>query len=183
MPHLLQGLFGERSITKLAVICQDRAQADAAARLAQSAGLAPAQVRVLTPAMAAQSHREWFAAAAEPEPGGIWRTFWRAHTVMGALGAVAGAALYAGFLAAGNPAVAGSPRLALLAMVFFGGVLGLLLGGLITLRPDHSTLLTRLRQALSQGQCAVIVHPTDPSQVQRTSEALGAHGHDVLRTL
>lgn len=168
MDYLLQGMFGERSLTKVAAVFNDRADAQAmVARLQSLPGMAPGQVRML-----------------EPEQRGIFRTMIRAHVVTGFAGSVLGLLLYAWLLRSGTPLIISSPLLAFIAVVGFCTTFGLLAGGLVTMRPDHVGLIAEVREALEQGRWAVVVHPTDTAQTRQARALLqDGGGAQVARTL
>lgn len=183
MASLLRGVFGERSLTKLAGLYGERAAAERAAlEVTRAAGLQPAQVRILGPEDAHRSHREWFSRSVEPETGGIFRTLLRTHLVLGVVGAVAGVLLYATLVGTRQAMVVGSPLLSFIAIVGFATTFGLMAGGLLSLRPDHTLLINQLRTGLKGNRWAVVVHPTDERQVQAAREALQASGAKVLAT-
>lgn len=183
MGLLLDLLFGERSLTKVAGVFDNRAGADAAAtRLRQATGLDASQIRVLHPEDGRRDRRTLLAREVEPERHGIWRTIVRAHVVMGILGLLAGLVVHMLLLRADNPAVESTPLLSLVPMAGFGITFGLLLGGLIALRPDHARLITRVRAALDAGKWAVVAHPLDRAQTQRVIEAFGRQTDTVVRS-
>ena len=110
MAYLLQGLFGERSLTKVAGLYPQKGQAESSmAAVMRLGSLQPGQVRLLGPHDARAPHREIFSYAMEPEPQGIARTFYQTHLVGGMAGAAAGLALCAWFWRAGQPMIASSP--------------------------------------------------------------------------
>ena len=184
MGYLLQGLFGEKSLTKVVGIFDSEAAARAAAvSLAEAARLAPDQVRTLSPHDEHGQRDKLLGRKMEPEGRGIVRTLVRAHLVLGALGAAAGVALYAALRASGQPAILASPRLSLAAIVGLACVFGLLLGGLLSLRPDHVKLITDIRTALTAGSWAVVAHPVDATQTQAAVDHFASTGARVLRSL
>ncbi|HYN65060.1 MAG TPA: hypothetical protein VES36_10705, partial [Candidatus Limnocylindrales bacterium] len=126
---------------------------------------------------------ELLSVALEPEQRGIWHTLWRAHLVLGVIGAAAGWALYQGFRASDNAAVLASPTASLVIMIGFGTVFGLLAGGLVALRPDQAKLATSIRGALGGGSWVVLVHATHPDQITRAVEAMKVDATEVLRSL
>ena len=184
MAYLLQGLFGERSLTKVAGLYPQKGHAESSmAAVMRLGGLQPAQVRLLGPHDARAPHREIFSYAMEPEPQGIARTFYQTHLVGGMAGAAAGLALYAWFSRAGHPMIASSPLLALIALVGFGTMFGLLAGGLLSMRPDHIRLITRVRSALRHDHWAVVAHPTTPEQAAKVKAVLHGSAAEVVSTL
>lgn len=184
MEHAMKGLFGEASLTKVAGLFPDRGQADAAAAaLLGTPGLAPGQVRVLGPRDASMGRREIFGRTLEPEQRGISRTLFLTHGIFGLLGALAGGLLFLWFYRSGQPMVAASPSLAFGAIVGFATAFGLMLGGLVAIRPDHVWLIASVRSGLKANKWAVIVHPVDVVQTSAARELLLKGGAEILKTL
>lgn len=184
MEHLFKGLFGEKSLTKVVGLYRNAADAAVAADKAQRLpGMTASQIRILGPKDARNSRRELFGRSLEPEQQGILKTILRAHLVTGIVGAALGLLLYAWLLKSGQPMVVSTPWLAFLAIVGFSTTFGLLLGGLISLRPDHVKLITDVRSALSDNQWALILHPTNAEQATAARDLLAASGAEVLNTL
>lgn len=171
-------VLGEVSASKVAAVFPGEAPARAAAtRLRDALGLSDAQVQVLTP----RDRRP--GARLEPESHGIFRTMLRAHAWMGLLGLAAGAALFGVLWATGLPLVANSPLIAAIAILMLSGMGGLMLGGLVTLRPDHDPYIVTVLEALGEGRSAVVVHAFDRDQYDRAVRALGEAGGEVVGTL
>lgn len=184
MAHVLQGLFGEASVTKLAAVFNTEAEArNARQRVADAAGLRAGQVRLLAPVHAREAWREVLGRAVEPEDSGIARTLLQAHVVGGFAGVVAGVALYMGLRSAGVEAVLQSPRMALGVIVGFATAFGLMLGGLVSIRPDHLRLLYHVRDVLRRGYWAVVVHPVSPEQAAQARDSLQTSAGEVIGTL
>lgn len=183
MTHWHEALFGEQSLTKVAGLFNTRGEAEGAAmHLLQGTGMARAQVRLLNPEKGALVQSDVLAREMEPEEAGIWRTILRAHVTMGLIGALAGTVLYIGLMAMGSPLLLSTPLMAWVAMAGFGGTFGLLVGGLLSLRPDQGRLIHRVRRALQQGMWAVVAHPIGPEQTHKAVDVL-AHDHaEVLRS-
>ena len=180
LPHLM---FGEKSLTKVAGLFVQRAQAEAAAaQLAGASGLEPGQVRLLGPQDAKASHRNVFGRQLEPEQRGLFRTMLRAHFVTALIGIVVGVVLFF-LLFRSVQMVAQSPVLAFIAIVWVCFLAALIVGGLITLRPDHVELISSVRRALRNNRWAVVVHPIDPSQNEAAKALLKGVGAEVLSSL
>lgn len=177
-------IFGERSLTKVAGIFTSKTQAEnVAQQVKQAAGLDDPQVYLVGPPDGAAPNSPAFSRKLEPEQAGIWRTLVRAHVVAGIAGIIAGILLYLGFIVAGSAAVKSTPGMSLVAMVFFGGVIGLMLGGLLTARPDHARVITTVRRAIRKGRWAVVIHPLTQRQLDATMHALRTHSDRVVRSL
>ncbi|WP_062351764.1 hypothetical protein [Pseudoxanthomonas mexicana] len=171
-------LTGEVSDSKVAAIFRDATGArNAAARLTGDLHLTPGRVRVVTPGDAHLGRQ------LEPESHGIFRTMLIAHYKMAFAGLVVGILAYGLLRGAGIAAVVNSPVLSAVVIVAFFGVFGAMLGGLVTLRPDHSPYVNAVKSALRDGRSAVIVHAMDTDQRDRASDALTNAGGETIKTL
>jgi hypothetical protein len=181
MKHWYEALFAERSRTKVAGLFVNAFEAqDAAIHLLQRSGMRRSQVRVLSPHEGALAHNDLLARHIEPEQDGIWHTIIRAHVTMGAVGLAAGTLLYLLMLAHGSALVHSTMLMAWVAMAGIGGTCGLLVGGLLSIRPDHGVLITLVRRGLEKGQWAVIVHPFNAEQTHKAVDMLQLdHAHIV----
>ena len=168
-------LTGEVSNSKVAaVFANATAAGEVAARLRSTLQLSEAQVQVITPTDRHPGRM------LEPESRGIWRTIVRSHVRLGALGAVAGAVAFAVLWARGLPWIVNSAVMAACVLVGFGTVAGLLLGGLLTLRPDHDLYIIKVLEALADGRSAVVVHAFSREQNAQAAALLSeAHGEVV----
>ncbi len=179
-----RAIFGERSLTKVAGVFmnRDRAQ-DAAQHVKQAAVLADGQLFLVGPPDGIAPDSRAFSSKLEPEQAGIWRTLVRAHLIAGTAGVVLGVLLYLGFVVAGSAAVTSTPAMGLVVFVFFGGVSGLLLGGLLTLRPDHYRVISTVRRAIRKGRWAVVIHPVTQAQIDQALSELRSRSDQVVRSL
>ena len=181
--RLKQLLFGERSLTKIAGIFETRGKAETTAlRLRQAAGMSEAQVKLVGPQDTMGIVDPPLSRKLEPESSGIWRTILRAHFVTGVVGMTLGALLYLGLRFSGNESVLSHPFIALFVMLFFGGIFGLLLGGLLSLRPDHYRVMAAVRKAIKRGRWAVISHPLNHDQTREVINELHRHHVNVIRS-
>jgi len=64
-----------------------------------------------------------------------------------------------------------------------GLVLGAVVAGLLTLRPDRSRVFTSIRERSVSGDWAVVAHPTSPSQSERAMASLRKAGGMAVRSL
>ena len=175
---VLSSVTGEVSGSKVAAVFDSEFEARAIARQVQRMfGFAPAQVQVVTPGDRRPGRK------LEPEAHGIFRTIVIAHYRLGIAGLVLGVLAFMALYAAGIPAIVNSPALACAVITGFGGVAGLMLGGVVSLRPDHDLYVETVREALQDGRTAVVVHAFDAGQRERAEAALSAHGGETVRTL
>jgi hypothetical protein len=169
---------GEVSNSKLAAVFPADASArDAAADLVERLGLAPAQVKLITPGTGDVDIK------LEPEGGNIWRTIVRAHLKLCLLGAVVGGLVFVGMMLADVPYVESSPWAAAGWWVLYGAIAGLFLGGLVALRPDHDRYIQTVRESVAAGRSAVVVHALSTQQQHEAAQFLAARGAEVTRTL
>src|SRR5690606_40901044 len=97
--------------------------------------------------------------------------------------AVAGAVVVGLLSWLGVPSIVSSPWAAGPVLVGFGGLAGLLLGGLVSLRPDHDRYIQATHEAMDERRTTVVVHAFSPEQQKAAAEFLAARGGEVTRTL
>lgn len=171
-------ITGEVSNSKVAAIfATDAVAVSAATRVRDALGLTHAQVRVIRPGDPTPGRK------LEPESQGILRTMIKAHTRLGIAGVVAGVLVFALLYARGSPMIVNSAVAALLVLVFFGAVAGLMLGGLVTLRPDHDPYIHSVLSAIKDGRIAVVVHAFDTTQRDQAEHLLRDAGGETVSTL
>jgi len=173
-----QALFGERATTKIAAIYDTRDAASGAANvLSSKAGLAPSQWMLVAP------HEQGFARKLEPETQGIARTGIRAHLILGALGLLAGVALWVVLYGLAIPFIVSSPWASAAVIICFATIAGMMTGGLVTARPDHQIVILKVRQAAEQGRWSLVLHPRSPRQCDALMKELSEAGTEVVRTV
>ena len=176
MTHSL--LFGERSLTKMAALFGQAQDARAAAEhVVNDARLPIAQVKVIGPDDPALSPK------LEPEEPGIVHTLIRSHTTLGIAGLVVGLLASGALILAGVPFAVSSPYYTVILAAIFGALGGMMTGGLVSIRPDHDVLITKVEDAVHEGHWAVVVHPTDHDQEERARDVLEHSGGEVVKTL
>lgn len=174
----LSALTGETSTSKVAAIFDSaRAARRIAHGLRRELQLKQSQVQVITPDTRHPGRK------LEPEGRGIARTIIIAHLRLGAAGLAAGALAFGLLYASGLDLVTSSPGFAAALIMGYGGVFGLMAGGLVALRPDHDPYIHRVRDALEDGRSAVVVHAFDADQREAAKQALAARGGDTVQTL
>lgn len=171
-------LTGEVSNSKLAAVFDSEATARAAVIvLADQTSLETTQLKVVKPGA---RHPD---IALEPEGGGIFRTLLVAHLWLGLAGLALGGIAFAVMLSLGVQLVLASPWLSAFVLVFFGGMLGLMLGGLVALRPDHDPYVLATHEAMAKGRTTLVVHALSADQAEEAAALLAEMGGEVTRTL
>lgn len=174
---LLSSLFGERSLTLVAATFNDRRRALRAFQALRMVSPRQLGVALIAPC------DERLARKMEPESDGIWHTLLRTHGWLGLAGAFGGLMLALLVLVAGWPAALASPLATLMIGAVYGGFVGLLVAGLLTLRPDRTRLTAQVRAAGEQGCWAVVSHPRSAHQADVAQDMLTLSGGRVLRSL
>lgn len=171
-------LTGEKSNHKVAAIFPDHAAAQRAADALRTAlpMKKNTQLVVLRPGDAPDR-------ALEPEQAGIFRTIVRAHIWLGLGGAVAGAAAFVLLYVLDVRMVVQSPVWSAMVIIAFATVGGLMLGGLVSLRPDHDPYISRVRGALAEGRSAVVFHGFDREERDAAETELRRRGGETVTTL
>lgn len=68
-------------------------------------------------------------------------------------------------------------------MALFGTMFGLMVGGFLTIRPDHEAVIGPVREAMKEGRWAVVVHPTSREQFDASLRVLQHTRAPVATTL
>lgn len=173
---LFAPLFGERSLTTVAGLYENAGAAYRAAD-ALRAVRRPPRIDLIPPGDPDLGRK------LEPESRGIWRTALRAHFWLGLAFVLVGALAGIGLVASGWGAAAASPLFTVFFCAVLGGFVGLLFGGLLTLRPDRGALIAKVREASDAGRWAVVAHPVNPMQEQVAREQLGSQDGIVVSSL
>lgn len=177
MKHRM-ALTGEKSDHKVIGLMADEAAAHKlAAAVRAGTGLKEAQVRVLSPG------DKRIGRTLEPENRGIVHTMIRAHLWLGLAGAVVGTLAFGIMIALGVQFVVLSPWWSALLLIGFGTIGGLMLGGAVSLRPDHSPYISASREALREGRHVVVVHATSTDELEQAEAILKANADETVRTL
>lgn len=168
----------EYSNHKLAAVFHSAKRAqDAAGALVTRLGLGEAQVQVVAPGEPFPGRK------LEPESRGILRTIIVSHVRLAIAGAVAGLLVFGVLRALGVPFIVQSPVASLVILLAFSAGAGMMLGGLVSLRPDHDRYIFAARDAMQAGDTTVVVHAFSPEQRDQAASMLRERGAEVTSTL
>lgn len=158
---------GEAMDHKLAAVFDTDAEAKKSVdAVLEATSLEPDQVKIVRPG---DTLAGW---ELEPEDRGIWRTLVRSHIGLGAVGAVVGFGAFLLLFALDVGFIANNGVVAAAVLTALGAAFGLMVGGLVTLRPDHMPYLVAAQSALRKGKTVVAVHARDRAQLEEASEEL-----------
>ena len=170
-------IFGEKYLSKVGAAFDNPEDARAAAdQLCTEAGLQSTQVRVVQPDDPDMARK------LEPEPRGILGTLAKAHITLGVAGLILGLLIAVVLILADLAAFTWNPWYTLLVFGFFGAIAGLLLGGLVTLRPDHDRLIAWVKDSASGSRWFVLVHARDHDEERRAKDSLEKTSQKVIAT-
>lgn len=169
---------GENFSHKLAAIFELESEAlRAVESLSKSTSVSRHQVFVVRPN---DDHPGW---EIEPEDRGIWRTLVRSHVSLGIAGAVFGALAFAVLYFIGIPFIVSNALAAAGLIIALSTVFGLMLGGLITLRPDHVPYVVAAQSALEDGKIVVAIHAESSDQLKAAQSVLNQFRVKMVGTL
>lgn len=171
-------LFGENATTKIAATfdTEERMRV-VAAMLRTRVPLLPDQIRAVRPG------EHGFGRKLEPEGIGIVRTAFKAHIILGLAGFIVAFLAWLWLYLSGVEAIISSPGLSAGAFTFFGIIAGMLLGGLITARPDHDLVIQRVRTASEEGRWSLVIHPLTPRECDAALRMLAEEEVESVRSI
>ena len=170
----------EKSPTKIGAFFKDKKTAEeAAANLINAEKLASSQVKLVKPG----SEPDIVDKKLAPEDHNVARTMVSAHVWFGIGGIVAGLLIALLLVLIGPTATQSSPFFTVFALVFVGGIIGLLAGGFISLRPDQDPLIMKTHTANANDRWTLVVHGYDHEEIRKAEATLQRSGGDTIRTL
>jgi len=155
-------IIGENNPSKVAVAFDRKETADKAINaLVEQAGFSRRQIKMIDPN---DKYEMFLGPNLEPENKGIAITLIKSHLLIG--GAIFLLSLLVSWLliTIGPVATQSSPFMTFIGVGALGLFLGLLLAGAISLRPDHDTVIAKVRAAKDKGKWGVVVHTTHESK-------------------
>lgn len=171
-------LTAEHSPSKVAAVFADSASAQTvAAEVRQALQLAEAQVQVVIPGDNAADRK------LQPESAAVARTLIRTHVIWSIAGLVGGLVVFAILWAMGVEMIVLSAITSAIVLAVFGIVAGLLFGGMLSLRPDQDAYILTVKDAISDGRSAVVVHAVSEDQKQQARALLEQRSGEVIASL
>ena len=171
-------LFGERSLTTVAALFGQAQDArNAAEHVVRDARLPEKQVKVVGPGDPSLERK------LEPEESGIVHTLIRSHIALGILGLIVGMLIAGALILGGVGWAVASPYYTFGVAAIFFAVGGMMLGGLVSIRPDRAVLDTTVEAAVQEGRWAVVVHPVNHKEEERALDVLEHTTGEVVHSL
>lgn len=173
-----QHLTGETYDHKVAAVFATEQEAQAVGDfLRQKTDLNDNQVLVMTTSDQHQGRE------LEPESRGIWKTLVRSHIWLAVVGALAGLLLFIVTYATGVAFVVSNAVWSAALFVIFCSILGMMVAGAVTLRPDHTPYIMKAQAALKEGKAVLTVHASSHAQMVAARELLEQQNADIITSL
>ena len=170
-------ISGEQSNTKFLAVFDTEAELEQCRIALEQVGYDPNQLATIAP------HERRYSRKLEPESQGVFRTAIKAHTLFGLIGFALGFALWGGLYISGLPLIASSPIVSLIPFLFVLTSAGLLLGGFMTLRPDHLLVIQGVKSAKRAGRWSLVVHSRNATQTVQVEQWFDTAGVPVVHSL
>lgn len=179
----LSHAIGGKVCNKVVAVFADTATASAAATSLRTAlHLGHGQVRVIRPRFPLPGRR-LDSGMADVRPGTrsrVKRAALRPQFAMALAGALAGAAVFMLLRATGVTLIVTSVLVALVALVLYGALSGLLIGRLLGLRADRGSHASAVLDELRKGHAAVVVHAHSSNERDRADAMLASRGGRMM---
>lgn len=171
-------LSAEKYSTKIEAIFDSREAAlDARRRMVMYTTINSSEVRILSSA-----DDDW-QRQIEPETKGIFKTIIKSHYRLALVGLFLGWFVGFSMIVANLPAATSSPFLLLVFMSFLGTMIGLLGGGIVSLRPDHDAVISQARKAIDKGKIVLLAHIKSRKEAEKAKRALEPLSQKIVITL
>lgn len=172
-----KGPIAEQYPSKVGAVFASRTAAQQVQDELLAAGFASEQVHFIAPGDRRLGRK------VEPESSGIAGTLARTHVRFGLLGGLVGLLAASAGVWSGQTLLSASPIYAFFVLTFLGAIAGLLLAGLVSLRPDHDPLALMAQRAARTGRWTVIVHVGAGSEQRYARDIFMAASADPVVTL
>lgn len=163
---------------KIAGVYEQESSAQQAINLLQDeGGFSPDEVTMIRPDDAN------FGEKLEPDNKGIARTLLGSHIILGGCGLIFGLILAAILSFYGPALTTSSPLMVFISLPTLGVFIGLLVAGVVALRPDHDPLINQTRHATNHHQWTVVVQTKDDAQIQQAKKLMQTSATSIAETL
>lgn len=162
-------VIGESFPSKVCAIYASRKDAEEAThKLITEGNFSSDQIKIANPGDVAIDRK------IEPERRGIALTLLKSHLILGGLFLILGVVIATFLSFYGVPATRASPMMTYIAVILISLFIGLILAGLISLRPDHDILIYKAEKAAETDKWTVIVHCKNRREINRAKTCVEA---------
>lgn len=156
----------EKYTGRVAAVYGDEASAHAAKQKLIDNGISPSLINVVKPDDSAISRK------IEPDSQGIAKTIVKSHGWLGLIGVIAGILIATILVFSGPEMTQSSPLFTYLVFIFFGLLFGMMLAGMISIRPDHDPLITKTIEASHEHHWTVTVQTEEHEEITLIKQLL-----------
>ena len=118
----------------------------------------------------------------EPESKAIARFITRSHFIFGGIGLLVGLAIASALVASGPMMTQSSPLYTYIALAIVGTFVGMLLAGLVSLRPDHDPLINDTVSAKRHNLWTLIVQTDGRKNLKKAHQLMHPTAVSVTET-
>lgn len=119
----------------------------------------------------------------EPESQGIANTLVKSHVWLGVIGLVVGLIIATILISIGPDIARSSPLQIYIVFIFLGPIIGMMLAGAVSLRPDHDPLITQTVEASNEHRWSVVVQTDDQDDIDLVKKLLESSAIEISETL
>jgi hypothetical protein len=119
----------------------------------------------------------------EPDARGVLGTIVKAHIYAGTIGTLIGFLLAATLLLAQVAIAVSHPWLFLIILSTVGLLVGLIIGGAVSIRPDQLKLMVDVQEASTEGGWSIVVHSSDRTHVDSVRRIFERYKGQITETL
>ncbi|AFJ03744.1 hypothetical protein Q7C_2623 [Methylophaga frappieri] len=171
-------LIDEAHPGKIAAVFNNETDARAAEKaLLQSGFFSQDVINIIQPNDANLSHK------IEPDSPGIAGTILKSHGVLGVVGLLAGLILASILITAGPTFTESNPGATYFALGFVGLMIGMMIAGAISLRPDHDPLITETVEASADNKWTIVVQAENRDGVNQAKQILSSRAVSITETI
>lgn len=167
----------EKYTGRVAAVYGDEASAHAAKQKLIDNGISPSLINVVKPDDSAISKK------IEPDSQGIAKTIVKSHGWLGLIGVIAGILIATILVFSGPEMTQSSPLFTYLVFIFFGLLFGMMLAGMISIRPDHDPLITKTIEASHEHHWTVTVQTEEHEEITLIKQLLGGSAISMSESL
>lgn len=168
----------EKTPSRIAAIFDNQADAEKAQTLLiDSGGFAGNKINIIRP------HDDSISKKLEPETAGVWHTIIKSHVVLGIIGVVVGLIAAAIAMMVGPEFLSARTGTVYFAFAMIFGMLGLMLAGFVSVRPDRDIVVMKTVEAVQNGKWALVLHTHNHSESEHAEVLLKPVAESISKTL
>ena len=167
----------EKHTGRVAAVYSDRDSANAAKQKLIDNGISPDVINIIQPDDVNISRK------LEPVSHGIAKTIVKSHGWLGLIGMIIGVLIATALVIVGPEMTQSNPLYTYFVFVFFGVTFGMMVAGIVSLRPDHDPLITKTIEASHEHHWTLIVQTDDHKEINLIKNLLKGSAISMRETI